>query len=137
MLNEVVLVTGGAGFIGSAAIRHLIRDTNANVINIDALTYAANLNNLSSVRNDSRYRFERVNICSAGEVQRIFNSYQPTAVLHIAAETHVDRSIDDPLAFVETNVLGTATLLEAARRYWRALPPAKKGRFRFHHVSTD
>lgn len=137
MLNGVVLVTGGAGFIGSAAIRHLIRDTDATVINIDALTYAANLNNLSSVQDHPRYQFEHINICSAGDVDRIFKTYQPTAVLHIAAETHVDRSIDDPLAFVETNVLGTATLLDASRRYWRALAPANKGLFRFLHVSTD
>jgi dTDP-glucose 4,6-dehydratase len=137
MLNDVVLVTGGAGFIGSAVIRHLIRETNVSVINVDSLTYAANPNNLTEVDRDPRYRFECVDICSAVELERIFKSYQPMAVLHIAAETHVDRSIDDPLPFVQTNVLGTATLLQVACRYWRALSPADKGEFRFHHVSTD
>ena len=137
MLHDVVLVTGGAGFIGSAAIRHLIRETNASVINVDALTYAANPNNLTEVDRDSRYRFECVDICSAAELERIFSSYEPIAVLHIAAETHVDRSIDDPLPFVQTNVLGTATLLKVACCYWRGLSPAGKEQFRFHHVSTD
>jgi dTDP-glucose 4,6-dehydratase len=137
MLNDVVLVTGGAGFIGSAVIRHLIRETNASVINVDALTYAANPNNLAEVDRDPRYRFECVDICSAAELERIFKSYQPMSVLHLAAETHVDRSIDEPLPFVQTNVLGTATLLQVACRYWRALSPQDKGQFRFHHVSTD
>ena len=137
MPNEVILVTGGAGFIGSAAIRHLIRDGAAGVINIDALTYAANLANLTEVDGDPRYRFERVDICSVAGVERIFNEYRPTAVMHFAAETHVDRSIDDPLVFVRTNVLGTATLLAIAYRYWRSLPAADRACFRFHHVSTD
>jgi dTDP-glucose 4,6-dehydratase len=135
--HYVILVTGGAGFIGSAVIRHLIRESNACVVNVDALTYAANPNNLVEVDSDPRYRFECVDICSAVEVERVFNAYRPMAVLHIAAETHVDRSIDYPLAFVQTNVLGTATLLQVACRYWHALSPADKGKFRFHHVSTD
>jgi dTDP-glucose 4,6-dehydratase len=132
-----LLVTGGAGFIGSALIRYLIAETDTGVVNADALTYAANLRNLAAVERDPRYRFEQVDICSAAEIGRIFAQHRPTAVLHLAAETHVDRSIDDPLVFVETNVRGTATLLQAAYRYWRALPPADQARFRFLHVSTD
>ena len=137
MHNDVMLVTGGAGFIGSAVIRHLIRETEARVVNVDTLTYAANLGNLAAVERDPRYRLERVDICSAAELDRIFDIHRPTAVLHMAAETHVDRSIDDPLVFVQTNVLGTATLLQVACRYWRGLAPADQARFRFHHVSTD
>jgi dTDP-glucose 4,6-dehydratase len=137
MSNDVVLVTGGAGFIGSAVIRRLIRENEAIVVNVDALTYAANLDNLAAVEGDPRYRFEQADICSAAEMERIFEAYRPTGILHVAAETHVDRSIDDPLVFVRTNVLGTATLLQAACRYWRALAPVDKARFRFHHVSTD
>jgi dTDP-glucose 4,6-dehydratase len=137
MRNDLVLVTGGAGFIGSAVIRRLIRENEASVVNVDALTYAANLDNLAEVNSDPRYRFEQADICSAAEIERIFGAHRPTAVLHVAAETHVDRSIDDPLVFVRTNVLGTATLLQAAWRYWRALARADKARFRFLHVSTD
>ena len=137
MRNDVMLVTGGAGFIGSAVIRHLIRENEASVVNVDALTYAANLDNLAAVERDPRYRFEQIDICSAAEIGRIFDIHRPTAVLHMAAETHVDRSIDDPLVFVQTNVLGTATLLQVACRYWRGLAPADQARFRFHHVSTD
>jgi dTDP-glucose 4,6-dehydratase len=137
MPNDVILVTGGAGFIGSAAIRHLIRDGAAGVINIDALTYAANLANLTEVDGDPRYRFERVDICSVAGVERIFNEYRPTAVMHFAAETHVDRSIDGPAVFVQTNLVGTASLLDAALAYWRDLDPERRARFRFHHVSTD
>ena len=137
MDHDVVLVTGGAGFIGSAVVRQLIDETDATVVNVDALTYAANLANLAAVESNVRYRFERVDICSAADIERVFAVYRPTAVLHMAAETHVDRSIDDPLVFVRTNTLGTATLLQAASRYWRQLAPAAKARFRFHHVSTD
>jgi dTDP-glucose 4,6-dehydratase len=137
MSEPTILVTGGAGFIGSAAIRHLIAETAADIVNLDSLTYAANLGNLADVARDRRYRFEQVDICHARAVERVFGECRPTAVLHIAAETHVDRSIDDPLLFVQTNVLGTATLLQAAYRYWLALPPAEQTRFRFHHVSTD
>jgi dTDP-glucose 4,6-dehydratase len=135
MDNDVIVVTGGAGFIGSAVIRHLIREGGASVVNVDALTYAANPISLAEVDGHPRYRFEHVDIRSAADVDRIFSAYRPTAVLHLAAETHVDRSIADPLVFVQTNVLGTATLLQSACRYWRSLPPAT--RFRFHHVSTD
>jgi dTDP-glucose 4,6-dehydratase len=137
MFNGTIIITGGAGFIGSAMIRHLIGETSAKVVNLDALTYAANLANLRDIENDPRYRFEQVDICSATDVERVFELYRPTALVHFAAESHVDRSIDDPVLFVRTNVLGTATLLQTATRYWRSLPPAERGRFRFHHVSTD
>jgi dTDP-glucose 4,6-dehydratase len=137
MGNDVIVVTGGAGFIGSAVIRHLIREDLASVVNVDALTYAANPASLAEVDGHPRYRFERIDIRSATELERIFRAYRPTAVLHLAAETHVDRSIADPLVFVETNMLGTATLLASASSYWRSLPPAERTRFRFHHVSTD
>jgi dTDP-glucose 4,6-dehydratase len=137
MSNDVIVVTGGAGFIGSAVIRHLIREGGADVVNVDALTYAANPASLAEVEGHPRYRFERVDIRSATEVERIFSAYRPAAVLHLAAETHVDRSIADPRIFVETNVVGTATLLETACRYWRSLSPAAQARFRLHHVSTD
>jgi dTDP-glucose 4,6-dehydratase len=137
MGSDVIVVTGGAGFIGSAVIRHLIREGGASVVNVDALTYAANAASLAEVDAHPRYRFEHVDIRSAAEVERVFSAYRPTAVLHLAAETHVDRSIADPLVFVETNVLGTAILLQTACRHWRSLPPAARTRFRFHHVSTD
>jgi dTDP-glucose 4,6-dehydratase len=132
-----VLVTGGAGFIGSAVIRHLIRHTTAEVVNVDCLTYAGNLSTLATVSQDSRYCFECVNICDAPDVTCVFEQHAPTAVMHLAAESHVDRSIDGPAAFVQTNIVGTYTLLEAARRYFEQLPPDDKARFRFHHVSTD
>ena len=137
MARRLLLVTGGAGFIGSAMIRYLLDETDVAVVNVDALTYAADLRNLSKVEHDPRYRFERVDIRSASDIQRMFEQYRPAAVLHFAAESHVDRSIDNPLVFVETNVLGTATLLQAACRHWRALPPAEQAQFRFLHVSTD
>jgi dTDP-glucose 4,6-dehydratase len=137
MHNDLIIVTGGAGFIGSALVRHLIRETEASVVNVDALTYAANLRNLSEIEGEPRYRFRQIDVCSAAELERLFELHRPSAVVHLAAETHVDRSIDDPLLFVRTNVVGTATLLQAACRYWRALTPAEKARFRFLHVSTD
>jgi dTDP-glucose 4,6-dehydratase len=137
MQDDLILVTGGAGFIGSALVRHLIRETEASVLNVDALTYAANSRNLSGVEGQQRYGFQKMDICSAAEIERLFELHRPSAVVHLAAETHVDRSIDDPSVFVRTNVLGTANLLQAACRYWRALAPAQKVRFRFLHVSTD
>jgi len=137
MARRLLLVTGGAGFIGSAMTRYLLDETDVAVVNVDALTYAADLRNLSKVEHDPRYRFERVDIRSASDMRRMFEQHRPTAVLHFAAESHVDRSIDNPLEFVETNVLGTATLLQAACRHWRALPPAEQTQFRFLHVSTD
>lgn len=132
-----ILVTGGAGFIGSAVIRHIINNTKDTVINVDKLTYAGNLESLAEINTDSRYVFEHVDICQRAELDRIFNEYKPDAVMHLAAESHVDRSIDGPAAFIETNIIGTYTLLEAARQYWNALDLPKKNAFRFHHISTD
>ena len=132
-----VVVTGGAGFIGSAVIRQLITETDAEVVNVDKLTYAGNLESLAGVVENPRYRFERVDICDAAEVERIFSEHRPDAVMHLAAESHVDRSIDGPRAFIDTNIVGTYTLLDAARRYWLTLDEAARARFRFHHVSTD
>lgn len=132
-----ILVTGGAGFIGSAVIRHIINDTNNQVINVDSLTYAGNLESLVDVSESSRYHFEQVDICDRPALDRLFNNYQPDAVMHLAAESHVDRSIDGPFAFMQTNIIGTYTLLEATRAYWLSLEQSKKADFRFHHISTD
>ena len=132
-----ILITGGAGFIGSAVIRQLIAETGVTVINVDKLTYAGNLQSLASVADNPRYRFERVDICNAAEVARLFREHQPDAVMHLAAESHVDRSITGPAAFIETNIVGTYTLLEATREYWSGLAAERKNAFRFHHISTD
>jgi len=132
-----VLITGGAGFIGSAVIRHVIRNEDAAVVNLDKLTYAGNLESLDGVDQDPRYTFEQVDICDSGEVERVFAEHRPDAVMHLAAESHVDRSIDGPADFIETNIVGTYNLLEAARAYWGSLDPADREGFRFHHVSTD
>ena len=132
-----ILITGGAGFIGSAVIRQLIVETAVTVINVDKLTYAGNLQSLSSVADEPHYRFEHVDICDAVEVARLFREHQPDAVMHLAAESHVDRSITGPAAFIETNIVGTYTLLEAAREYWNNQSVERKNTFRFHHISTD
>lgn len=132
-----VLVTGGAGFIGSAVIRHLIDNTSTEVANLDKLTYAGNLESLASVAESSRYHFYQVDICDCAALDEVFAEFQPTAVMHLAAESHVDRSIDGPSDFIQTNIVGTYSLLEATRRYWSALPAAQKSGFRFHHISTD
>ncbi|EPO7472060.1 dTDP-glucose 4,6-dehydratase [Vibrio cholerae] len=132
-----ILVTGGAGFIGSAVVRHIINDTNDSVVNLDKLTYAGNLESLESVAASERYAFEQVDICDRAELDRVFALHQPDAVMHLAAESHVDRSIDGPAAFIETNIVGTYTLLEAAREYWNTLNDTSKQAFRFHHISTD
>lgn len=131
------LVTGGAGFIGSAVVRHIINNTSDSVVNLDKLTYAGNLENLTEVSNSERYAFEQVDICNRAELDRVFAQHQPDAVMHLAAESHVDRSIDGPAAFIETNIVGTYTLLEAARNYWQQLEEPRKAAFRFHHISTD
>ena len=132
-----ILVTGGAGFIGSAVVRHIINDTQDSVVNVDKLTYAGNLESLESVCDNPRYFFEQVDICDKMQLARVFNQHQPDAVMHLAAESHVDRSIDGPAAFIETNIVGTYTLLEVARAYWNSLSAEKKQAFRFHHISTD
>ena len=132
-----VLVTGGAGFIGSALVRFLIRETGCEVVNVDKLTYAGNLASLAEVAGNARYRFEQADICDGQAMQRLFQQYCPDAVIHLAAESHVDRSIDSAAPFLETNVMGTLSLLEAARRHWQSLDAAAAADFRFHHVSTD
>jgi dTDP-glucose 4,6-dehydratase len=132
-----ILVTGGAGFIGSAVVRQLIAETGETVVNVDSLTYAGNLDSLGPARDDARYVFERVDIRDAAELARVFAQHRPRAVMHLAAESHVDRSIDGPAEFIQTNIVGTYTLLEAARAYLETLDEAGRDAFRFHHVSTD
>lgn len=132
-----ILVTGGAGFIGSAVVRHIINHTQDSVINLDKLTYAGNLESLADVVDNPRYTFEKVDICDRAELDRVFAQHAPDAVMHLAAESHVDRSIDGPAAFIQTNIVGTYNLLEAARAYWLTLEESAKARFRFHHISTD
>ncbi|ASC64853.1 dTDP-glucose 4,6-dehydratase [Achromobacter denitrificans] len=132
-----ILVTGGAGFIGSAVIRHIIRETDDSVVNVDKLTYAGNLESLRDVASSDRYAFEQIDICDRAALDRMFAVHQPDAVMHLAAESHVDRSIDGPAAFIETNIVGTYTLLEVARSYWQGLSSERGRTFRFHHISTD
>jgi dTDP-glucose 4,6-dehydratase len=132
-----ILVTGGAGFIGSAVVRHIIERTNDSVINLDKLTYAGNLESLESVAKSNRYMFEQVDICNRSELDRVFKQHKPDAVMHLAAESHVDRSITGPAEFIQTNIVGTYNLLEAAREYWNSLEHVAKQTFRFHHISTD
>ena len=132
-----ILVTGGAGFIGSAVVRHIIENTSDSVINLDKLTYAGNLESLVEVVGSDRYVFEQVDICDQAEVRRVFETHQPEAVMHLAAESHVDRSIDGPGEFIQTNMVGTYVLLEEARRFYAGLSETKQKDFRFHHISTD
>ncbi|QGZ28999.1 dTDP-glucose 4,6-dehydratase [Stutzerimonas stutzeri] len=132
-----ILVTGGAGFIGSALIRHLIQDTDHSVLNLDKLTYAGNLESLAEVENSERYQFLQADIADRERVSEALLEFQPDAIMHLAAESHVDRSIDGPAEFIQTNIVGTYQLLEAARAYWQTLPQARRDAFRFHHISTD
>jgi dTDP-glucose 4,6-dehydratase len=132
-----IFVTGGAGFIGSAVIRHLLNDTQAFVVNIDKLTYAACLDSIPQAHGNSHYRFAHVDICNGPALRQLFDQYQPHCVMNLAAESHVDRSIDGPAEFIQTNVVGTFTLLQEALRYWRGLDCAAQSSFRFHHISTD
>ncbi len=137
MNNKKILVTGGAGFIGSAVIRFLIEETDHEIVNVDKLTYAGNLESLANVADNPRYRFCQVDICDAERIGQLFTEHCPDIVMHLAAESHVDRSIDGPAQFIQSNIVGTYVLLEAARRYWSGLDEAAKAGFRFHHISTD
>ncbi|MDI3238206.1 dTDP-glucose 4,6-dehydratase [Acinetobacter ursingii] len=132
-----ILITGGAGFIGSAVVRYIINNTNDEILNVDKLTYAGNLESLKEIDQNERYQFCQTDICDRAALDRLFLDFQPDAVMHLAAESHVDRSIDGPAAFIETNIIGTYQLLEAARYYWNSLAEDKKSVFRFHHISTD
>ena len=132
-----ILVTGGAGFIGSAVIRHLIADTDHTVLNLDKLTYAGNLSSLETVSSNPRYRFVKADICDRAALDVVFADFQPEAVMHLAAESHVDRSIDGPAVAIQTNIIGTFCMLEATRNYWSTLSLEAKKNFRFHHISTD
>ena len=140
MAHKTFLITGGAGFIGSAVVRELVHNSQHHVVNVDKLTYAGNLESLATVQGNERYTFVQADICDAPAMQKLFEQHQPDIVMHLAAESHVDRSIDGPAEFIQTNVVGTAVLLEAARAYWKTLQetnPAKAEAFRFHHISTD
>lgn len=132
-----ILITGGAGFIGSAVVRHIIQNTNNEVLNVDKLTYAGNLESLKEVDQNERYQFSQTDICDRIALDELFKAFQPDAVMHLAAESHVDRSISGPADFIETNIIGTYQLLEASRYYWNTLAEEKKSAFRFHHISTD
>ena len=139
-MTKTFLITGGAGFIGSAVVRELLKNTDHRVVNVDKLTYAGNLESLAEVADNPRYTFIQADICDAPSMQQAFAEHQPDVVMHLAAESHVDRSIDGPAEFIQTNVVGTSVLLEAARGYWKGLQesePEKADGFRFHHISTD
>ena len=132
-----ILITGGAGFIGSAVVRHIIKNTSHQVLNLDKLTYAGNLDSLEPILHSEQYSFEKIDICDSEALKQAFNKFQPNLVMHLAAESHVDRSIDGASEFIQTNIVGTFQLLEAAKNYWNSLPEPKKANFKFHHISTD
>ncbi|MFW2014558.1 dTDP-glucose 4,6-dehydratase [Acinetobacter bereziniae] len=132
-----VLVTGGAGFIGSAVVRYIIKNTQSEVLNIDKLTYAGNLESLKEIDADHRYQFRQIDICDVEKLTQAFDEFKPDLIMHLAAESHVDRSIDGPAEFISTNIVGTYTILEVARKYWLTLSEEQKQNFRFHHISTD
>jgi len=136
-MNKKFLITGGAGFIGSALVRHLINHTSHKVFNIDKLTYASNLRNLEKIKNNKKYFFKKIDICNTNKVKKILEIFKPDIIIHLAAESHVDKSIDGPSKFIKTNIIGTYSLLEESRRYWSNLSKKKKQNFRFLHVSTD
>ena len=135
--NNTILVTGGAGFIGSAVIRYILSNTERSVINVDALSYAGNLESLPSAESNRHYCFEQVDICNAEALNTVFLRHKPSLIMHLAAESHVDRSIEGPDAFIQTNIIGTYNLLEASRKLWLSLPKQEQTQFRFHHISTD
>ena len=135
--NKTILVTGGAGFIGSALVRHIVNETRHSVVNVDKLTYSGNLESLEGIENSKNYIFEKIDICNESELQEVFTKNQPDIVMHLAAESHVDRSIDGPSDFIKTNIVGTFNLLEQSKNYWQSLKGIKKESFRFLHVSTD
>ena len=137
MSQKTLIVTGGAGFIGSAVVRHFIENTDYTIVNVDKLTYAGNLDSLGKSKDHPRHKFEQVDICDRAAIERIFRDHKPTAIMHLAAESHVDRSIAGPAEFIQTNIVGTYTLLEVAREYWNGLQGAAKNQFRFQHISTD
>ena len=137
MNNGTIFVTGGAGFIGSALIRHLIKYTSHHIVNIDSLTYAGNVDSLEAIHKNPQYTFVKLNICDTEGLKALLQKHKPHLIMHLAAESHVDRSIEGPMTFLQTNIIGTGTLLETSREYWQTLPADKKSNFRFHHVSTD
>tara|TARA_A100001015_G_scaffold308940_1_gene407437 strand:+ start:1379 stop:2452 length:1074 start_codon:yes stop_codon:yes gene_type:complete len=136
-LTKKILITGGCGFIGSFLVKHIIKKTKHRLVNIDKLTYAGNLESLASIKHNNKYSFKKIDICNSSKIKKIFIEYKPDIVMHLAAETHVDRSIDNSLKFIQTNILGTYTMIEEARKYWSKLTGHKKTNFRFHHVTTD
>ncbi len=136
-MNKKILITGGAGFIGSALVRHIINHTQHSVMNVDKLTYAGNIESLSTIEKSKRYTFEQIDICNEDELIRVFKQYSPDIIIHLAAESHVDRSINDPSDFIQTNIFGTYNLLKVSKEYWSTLKSNDKNNFKFHHVSTD
>ena len=135
--QKTIIVTGGAGFIGSALVRFIINETEFKVVNVDKLTYSGNLDSLDSINQNKRYNFEQLDICNSSGLEKIFSKYKPELVIHLAAESHVDRSIDSPKSFIESNIVGTYTLLEQSRKYWQSLIGQKKEDFRLKFLITQ